>query len=229
MQTKPLTRFFLTLLISNILYIPFVLAKDVKILTPAALAKTAQHKTYVGVVPYYRLNNKIYILLGRVTKDSRKVDAGVYADFGAAVKINDITILQKAVNVLNQDTMGKLKFSEQELIKSGKVVHKQVEPDHDVYYIFYKVSQQQFLKIKKFNVPHARLKASSLANTNLEKDQFVWFSLDGLLLNAPDEFDSQRKFDVNTIDGKQVSINLRKYFILDCLQNPELPDLMKSI
>lgn len=202
---------------------------NTKIIAAAELTKIAQHKTYVGVIPYYQVKNKTYILLGRETKDSRKVDAGIYTDFGSKVKINDGTILQKAAAVLSQDTMGKLKISEQDLKRSGKIIYKQINPEHDVYYIFYKVSQQQFLKIKKFKVQHARLKASSIANTNLEMDQFVWFNFNDLLQHTPKEPEAQKTFNVYTIDGKQMTANFRKYFIMDCLQNPELPSLMKLL
>ncbi len=227
MHVKTVARFFITFIISNLLHMPLAIA-NVNIITAVELAKTAQHRTYVGVIPYYQVNNKIYVLLGRETKDSRKVDAGLYTDFGSSVKINDSTILKNAVNVLNKDTMGKLKISEQDLIKSGKVIYKQIQPDHDVYYIFYKVSQQQFLKINKFKVQHARLKASSVANANLGKDQFIWFNFEDLLKNSTaDEFEAQNKLDVYTIDGKQITAHLRKYFIVDCLQSSELPSLIK--
>jgi hypothetical protein len=232
MQFKQTTLFITAVLATNLLCVPPIIAEDpndAKIVTVAKLEKTAQHKTYVGVIPYYRVNNKTYILLGRQTKDTRKVDAGIYSDFGARVKTNDVTILQKAATVLTQDTMGELKLSEQDLKKSGKIIYKQVNPEHDVYYIFYKVSQQQFLKLKKFKVQHARLKASGIANTNLEKDQFVWFNFEDLLQHTPKEPETQKTFNVYTIDGKQMSANLRKYFIMDCLQNPELPDLIKSL
>lgn len=252
MRIKTVIRFLMPFVITNLLYVPLVIATDIKnvhdlnaindvqdvvvkkpsitkIINAAALPKTVQHKTYVGVIPYYQVNNKTYILLGRETKDSRKVDAGVYADFGARVKINEGTILQKAATVLSQDTMGRLKISERDMIKSGKIIYKQIKPEHDVYYIFYKVSQQQFLKIKKFNVQHARLKASSFANANLEKDQFVWFSFEDLVSHTPPEPEVKNQFNVYTIDGKQMTANLRKYFVMDCLQNPELPDFMKSM
>lgn len=237
MQVKTIVRFFMTLVIANLLFVPLSIADEMKnvilvketnvtkIVSFAELTKTAQYKTYVGVIPYYQVNNKTYILLGRKTKDTRKVDAGEYADFGASVKINDVTILQNAATVLTQGTIGKLKVSAQDLKKNGKIIYKQLDPEHDVYYIFYKVSQRQFLKIKKLNVQHARLKASGVANTNLEKDQFVWFNLGDLLQDSCNKDNLQNTFSVKTIDGIKVTANFSNYLIVDCLQKAELVGL----
>lgn len=232
MQLKILARIFMILIVGNLLYPRLAIAdaaNNTKIVAAAELLKKPQHKTYVGVVPYYKLNNKIYILLGRETKDTRKIDAGIYSDFGSRVKINDGTILQKAATVVLQDTMGKLKIAEQDLKIYGKVIYKQINPEHDVYYIFYKVSQQQFLKLNKLKVQHARLTASSIANTNLVMDNFVWFNFDDLLQHTPTGPETQTTLNVYTIDGKQMIANFRKYFIMDCLQNPELLSLIKSL
>lgn len=210
------------------------------------LYKIAKQKGTAGITPYYVINGKIYILLGQELTGGKQESSGTFSDFGGTITPDGTTVLQHALREYKEETMGQLKLTEEDVINNGHLLYRKTEKGRDVYYIFVKLTEKQYLKSKKMHPAKVRLKASGVPNSYLEKETFLWVSLDDLMKtkvaavadkeNTDSNPEPQTKqapentrFNVHTPEGKSINILVRGFYLRDCLENPDFPSFVKKL
>lgn len=208
--------------------------------------KIAKHKGTAGITPYYVINGKIFILLGQELTGGKLEASGTFSDFGGTITPDGKTVLQHALREYKEETMGQLKLTEDDVINSGHLLYIKTDKGRDVYYIFVKLTDKQYAKSKKMHPAKIRLKASGVPNSYLEKETFLWVSLDDLMnsktetANAKENPGSKSeaktnhapeniRFNVHTPEGKSMTILVRGYYLRDCLENPGFPSFVKKL
>ena len=196
----------------------------------SALLKASEAKATVGVIPYYVHNKQVYILLGRERVDSKKTGAaGTFSDFGGSVKLDGTTILQNAVRELAEETMDEIRVKESQLLNKARLLYTKTKEGRQVFYLFYPMSGKDYILTRDFNILRAKASAYKINPAYLEKDQFVWFKLDDIVSNIPDNANENTKVSATDIDGNTHDIMLRGYFVKDCLLHPELANLAAKL
>lgn len=238
---KNVSRAILILLLSTNLYAAttnFHLAKYSKQQNP--ILKAVKQKSTVGIIPYYVQTGKIYIFLGQELSGGMREKAGTFSDFGGTMEPDGKTILDHAIREFREETMHQMRLDPEYILKNGYLLHKKTTKGRDIYYIFVKFSKEQFKLSKKLNVAKIRLKASSPPNSHFEKESFAWVDLNDILKQVPATPDTTTSdvsnvpmqtpyFTAKTPDGSNISILIRNYFLEDCLQNSNLPELIKIL
>ncbi len=208
--------------------------------------KVAKKKGTVGVIPYYFSHGRTYIFLGQELPGGKSEKAGRFSDFGGSMNPDGKTILDHALREFHEEVMGQMWLEPEYVLKNGYLMHKHNESGRDIYYIFVKFTPKQIEKTKKFDVATVRLKAFPPANVFLEKESFAWLSLDELIEQAqpqlpPPSFEEEeteieekplitkpKKFSTHTPEGAPVKVLIRNFFLHDCLENQQLPELKKQ-
>lgn len=174
-------------------------------------------KATIGVVPYYIHNKQVYVLLGRENINGIKGAApGTFCDFGGSVLLDGSTFVQNALRELKEESMGQIVLSETELLTKSKVLYKEGKNGRKIYYLFYPFSEQEYARTLGFNKLRTELKQQDTPAAYLEKDQFYWFELQDILA---------QKSQVHDIDGNTHGIQLRDFFVKDCILHPDFPVL----
>lgn len=157
----------------------YAIAKYKKTTNP--LLKVAKQKATVGIIPYYVIKGKVYIFLGQELPGGKREASGTFSDFGGSVTPDGKTILQHALREFREETMGQMHLREADVLKNGFLLFKKNKQGRGIYYIFIKLSEKQYKKTLKFHTAKVRLKASGVPNSYLEKETFLWVSLNDLL------------------------------------------------
>ena len=184
------------------------------------LLQIPKHKAHVGVIPYLKQNNKIYVLLGRERLDGKNNSSGKYADFGGQTELDGTSLITNTVRELYEETMGQLKVSEKELLKLGQLLCSNLDRKKPRYYMFFPLSEADIKLSKKFNAIRGNLDLSKVKITYAEKDQFYWFALDDVMQQLP---------EIHDIDGNLHSIKFREFFVHDFLQHPDLSEIVANL
>lgn len=158
------------------------LAKTPKDKNP--LLVVARKNGSIGIIPYYVIKGKVYVLLGQELTGGKLEKSGTFSNFGGSIKPNGNTVLQHMLYEFHKETLGQMRLNEEYVLNNSFLLYNKSAKDKDTYFIFVKFSEQQYNKTKKFNVATVRLNAYSPPNSHFEKEAYAWVSLEDLLQQA---------------------------------------------
>jgi hypothetical protein len=116
--------------------------------------------------------------------------------------------------------MGQIVLNEKDLYENGRVLYKVSSKNRDIIYIFYPVSEPEFENTKELSNLWPALCSHKKDAKECEKDQFTWF-------NAQDIKNKAKQ--VRDIDGNSNQVQLREYFVQDCLERSDFPKMLEII
>lgn len=203
----------------------------------------------IGIVPYYVVNGKVYVYLGQDLTGGKSETSGTYSDFGGHVYPNGTQLMQQALTEFKKETLGHIHLNGSEVVGRGYLLTTKTVTGQASYYVFVKLNAAQYKQTQKFHVANVRLKASTPHNSHFWKEGFAWVSLDDLLQQAvptpkakvepvtegvadvPEivAVPASTRFIVQTPSGDSINILLQSYFLQECLQDPNLPTLIKQL
>lgn len=187
----------------------------------AILAKIPTAKATVGVIPYYTHDNQIYVLLGRERIDGNRLErAGKFSDFGGSVELDGTNLAQNAIRELEEETIGQIKLTPQDVLAKGILLQKLSSKGREISYIFYPMNEAEYKQTRELNRVWHTLCTRNIETPQCEKDQFTWVSLHDIANKSPQILD---------IDGNLHILQLREFFVQDCLEHPDFPHLVAHL
>lgn len=117
-------------------------------------------------------------------------------------------------------------------ILSLKILWKKHSPlkknnGRDILYSLYTVNTEQYISAQKLNQIRASLDDNCKPEI-LEKIKFAWVDARALIQHIQTGYGGE-KIEINDIEGEKHSIELRKYFVEDCLKNEDFQKIFNVL
>lgn len=188
------------------------------------------HHDNIGITIYHKMNDRIFILLGREnSKSNDLLTAGKFGPFGGFAT-TDLSYVDNMCKYLREGSLATIQPNTNYIIECGAFLIKKLENKKNTYP---KVIINAIIPaIENYYIPASTLnelyskQQASLTPGESRKDLFAWFDLEDIIDGAQKR---AINYVVHDIEGQTHKVRFTHTFIEDFIKHPDIKSIIRKI